>query len=510
MKRVTLRRALTDRGLLGSILAGDSWLPWRAILLASMGEELDADERVAFQSLTGRLTEPLERVEELWAVVGRRGGKTRSAATLAVYLAALCDHRKHLAAGERGLVLLLAQNTKAAAVAFNYCVGIFDSVPLLRELVTNRTSDTLSLSTGVDLEIRAASFKGLRSVTAVAVIADEVCFWPNDEAANADTEILNAVRPALATTGGPLICISSPYAKRGAVFDAYRRHYGPTGDLKILVARGASRDFNASLPQSVVDRALERDAASARAEYLAEFRNDLEIFISRELVEAAVDRDVLVRPPIPNLRYHAFADPSGGAHDSFTLAVAHREDDIAILDCLVERRPPFNAQEVVRDLAKTLREGYGLTTCVGDRYAAGWVQQSFAANGVTYLHSARDRSQIYADCLPLFTSGKVRLLDNKRLINQIVSLERRTSSPRDKIDHPAHGSDDAANSACASLVLAADRRNDVPKGYGMVVTAPRASFGTFDYAAQIDSAGAACLQIPRGVNPSRRFDHPGG
>jgi hypothetical protein len=55
------------------------------------------------------------------------------------------------------------------------------------------------------------------------------------------------VRPSLATTGGPLIAISSPYSRRGEVWEAYRRHYGPDGDARVLVAQGASRDFNPSL-----------------------------------------------------------------------------------------------------------------------------------------------------------------------------------------------------------------------------------------------------------------------
>jgi choline dehydrogenase-like flavoprotein len=45
------------------------------------------------------------------------------------------------------------------------------------------------------------------------------------------------------------------------------------------------------------------------------------------LLEAAVDPGVLVRPPVDGVRYHAFADPSGGAVDSFTLAIAHLEKD---------------------------------------------------------------------------------------------------------------------------------------------------------------------------------------
>ena len=89
------------------------------------------------------------------------------------------------------------------------------------------------------------------------MLADECVFWLSDESANPDVEILNAARPALATTQGPLIAISSPYARRGALWETYRRHYGPDGDPMILVAQGTTRDFNPDLPQSIIDRAME-------------------------------------------------------------------------------------------------------------------------------------------------------------------------------------------------------------------------------------------------------------
>jgi hypothetical protein len=48
----------------------------------------------------------------------------------------------------------------------------------------------------------------------------------------------------------------------------YRRYFGAGGDPSILVVQGAATQFNPTLPQSVVDRALERDHAAASAEYL--------------------------------------------------------------------------------------------------------------------------------------------------------------------------------------------------------------------------------------------------
>src|SRR5947209_12349541 len=98
---VPIRQALSDPALLGNVLAGDSWAAWRVLLTAAMGEQLTENERQQFKCLTGRECEPGRRVEELVAVVGRRGGKSRAMATLAVYLACLCDHTDVLARGER-------------------------------------------------------------------------------------------------------------------------------------------------------------------------------------------------------------------------------------------------------------------------------------------------------------------------------------------------------------------------------------------------------------------------
>jgi hypothetical protein len=112
-----------------------------------------------------------------------------------------------------------------------------------------------------------------------------LAFWYVDTAyANPDVEILNAVEPGLATTGGPLILASSPHARRGALWDVFKRHYGVFGDPLILVAHGATR--TPSLPQRVVDRALEKDRARATAEYLAQFRTDVEGFVAVEIIEA--------------------------------------------------------------------------------------------------------------------------------------------------------------------------------------------------------------------------------
>src|SRR6478609_6049047 len=134
---VTMRDALTDAQLLGNVLAGESWLAWWVLLIAGMGEKLTDDERVIFTRLTGREVEPLQRVEEAAFVVGRRGGKSRSMATLLAYIAGLCTH--NLVSGEAGIALCIAPDQRQAKITLDYCEAAFNESPMLRQLVANRT-----------------------------------------------------------------------------------------------------------------------------------------------------------------------------------------------------------------------------------------------------------------------------------------------------------------------------------------------------------------------------------
>src|SRR6516162_1962186 len=46
-----------------------------------------------------------------------------------------------------------------------------------------------------------------------------------------DVEVVNAIRRAIATIPDAiLLCASSPHARKGALWDAHRRHYAQDGD----------------------------------------------------------------------------------------------------------------------------------------------------------------------------------------------------------------------------------------------------------------------------------------
>jgi hypothetical protein len=455
--QVTLREALRDPQLLGSLLVGPSWEAWRVLLIAAMGEPLTAEERVVFKTFTGRDQEPGERVEEFVAIVGRRDGKSRALSVLETYIAGLCDHP--LLHGERGLLLCIAPDQRQAKISLDYCAANFEQSPVLRRLIANRLQESLELKNGVTVEVRGASWRRLRGPTYVCCVADESAFWYSDEvSANADSEILAAIRPGLATTGGPLLVASSPYARRGELWESFRKHYGHTGDRLILVAKGASKNFNPSLPQSVVDRAYERDPASAAAEYGGEFRSDLEAFVPLEVVQACIG-DFVERAPGAAKRYHAFVDPSGGSADSFTLAISSSEGDKVVIDAVREIKPPFSPEGVVEEFSLLLKS-YGLHQVRGDKYAGEWPREQFKKRGITYVICDKSKSDLFRDLLPLLNSGRVVLPKSDRLVNQLAGLERRVArSGKDSIDHGPGSHDDLANAVAGAVDPIAQARS---------------------------------------------------
>ncbi|WP_369719922.1 hypothetical protein AB8Z38_22160 [Bradyrhizobium sp. LLZ17] len=177
----------------------------------------------------------------------------------------------------------------------------------------------------------------------------EAAFFTTDEgSASPDAEIVKAIKPAMSTIPNAMLLVaSSPYAKRGILYEAYRDHFGKEGD-PTLVWQADTRTMNPSVPQSEIDEAYAADPASASAEFGAQFRNDIESYISLDAVLACVSDGIYERPAERGVTYSAFLDPAGGSgQDSYTLAIGHLDapTGMAIVDCIREAKPPFSPEE---------------------------------------------------------------------------------------------------------------------------------------------------------------------
>jgi hypothetical protein len=457
----SLLAALADPRLFAGHFKGSSWAAWKVFLAALTDEPMDDASLALYRRCTGRTVPPTAPFSEACLCVGRRGGKSRTLALIATYLATFRDYEPFLAPGEVATIAVLAANRAQARSIFRFVSGLLKAVAPLADMIEDESGEIITLTNRVVIEINTASFRTTRGYSFAAVLCDEIAFWRSDESsANPDTEILRALRPGMASIPGSILLLaSSPYAKKGELYNTYRRHYGKD-DARVLVWKADTATMNPRIDPAIIAEAYESDPEAAKAEYGAEFRDDLADWVTREAVDAVTMWGCRELQPEPGIPYAAFADPSGGANDAFTLAVAHlRDNSVGVLDAVLEIRPPFDPDVAVIECA-TLLNRFGVKRVVGDHYAGRWPVSRFAAHGITFEQSARPKSDLYHDALPLLNSKRVELLEHQRLSAQLCGLERRTSrAGRDSIDHSPGGHDDIANAVCGVLVgLELDRR----------------------------------------------------
>jgi hypothetical protein len=487
--------ALDDPSLFRPFFKGSSWAAWRVFLAALFALPTDTPPEV-FKAATWREKWPTAPFSEAAVIVGRRGGKSRVLALIAVYLACFRSYADHLAPGEYATIGVLAANRSQARSIFRFVIGLLKAVPLIQPMIVDDNTEAITLPNRVVIEIATASFRTTRGYSYAAILCDEIAFWHQDEtSANPDSEILRALRPGMASIHGSILLMaSSPYARRGELYNVFRRHFGKD-DARVLVWKADTATMNPKIDPAIIAEAYESDPQSAAAEYGALFRSDLADYITREAVDAVICWGRHELPPEPGIAYAAFADPSGGISDSMTLAVAHlRDGAICVLDAVLECKPPFDPEVAVAECTAVLNR-FGVTRVVSDKYAGDWPKARFAEHGIALEQSARPKSDLYHDLLPLLNAHRVELLDNHRLAAQLCGLERRTSRQgKDSIDHSPGGHDDLANSVAGVLVnLDLDRRPALVKQSDMLdagkpVTIPDV-VATFVAVLCVDKAG---------------------
>lgn len=453
--RLTVVGALRDPALLGGLPAFrnlETWRLWLIFLKAWDGLPLDDDEERIFCKYTGRTryAPPVGGYRRGIVISGRQSGKTQMAGAVTDTEALGATREPD---GADLYAIVVAQDQRGGTrVLFRYATAPFEIVPVLRESVIGRTAETLSLSNGSTLAVypcRPAAVRGLR---ASIVVLDELAFYTSSENYPTDVEMLRAAQPCLATTNGRLLILSSPDGQTGALWNLYRKHYG-RDDSPWLCWVASAAEMNPTLSADYLRAMAEDDPEAYRSEVLGEFRAGVSTLLDPAAIDQGVAAGVRERAPVVGTRYVAFCDPSGGRRDKFTVGVAHRDGDRAVLDLIRWWSPPFNPSSVVAEIADLLRR-YGCGRVVSDRYAGEFVAEQFRAAGIEHRASDADRSTIYLDVLSLINSGRVVLLDVPDLLRELRGLERRRgASGRDRVDHRAGAHDDIANSCCGALRL---------------------------------------------------------
>lgn len=457
---LTILEAMQSKKWFKPFFEGQSWEPWKAFLATLFGLPLSPQQLVIYRRFTGRAEASRERAREAWMIVGRRGGKTRISALIAVYLAIFRDYTPFLAPGEMATIPIISSDVKQTRQALGYIKAMVNQIPAVRACVTQEKVESVLFNERVLCEVHTASFRSTRGYTVVTALCDEIAFWMNDDTSkNPDTEIIAAIKPGMLTIPGALLLgMSSPYARKGVLWEAFQDHYGKEGD-DILVWKAPTLAMNmGSTPEATIEiekfvaAEYEKDDAVAAAEYGAEFRKDLTDFVSLEILRACTIEGRAFSLRVVGQSHYAFCDPSGGEQDSFTLAIGHKSPEgKVVIDWLTEIRAPFNPKHAVAECADVLN-AYGCGSVHGDHYGGQLVRSMFLEESITYIIADKAKSDYYVDLIPLLNSHMIELPDpatnqvNKRLRAQLLGLERKTGrSGKDSIDHPAGMHDDVCN-----------------------------------------------------------------
>jgi hypothetical protein len=474
-----LYEAMIDPNVFGRTFAGTTFWPWRCVAKFLDGLPLEPAELELWQAITGRSTPSRRPFAEAYLIKPRRAGGTLFAAAVGLH-AALADYRLKLGPGEVATVALIASDRKQARQLMNYCKGLIADSPMSAAEVTNTTAETIAFRHNVMLEIHTTSWRSTRGYSYAAVVLDELSFFRDDLSANPDVELVRAVRPGLLNLGGRLIGLSSPHSRRGHLWEMFRAHFGKSAPVLVIQAGGPT--LNPTLNQEALDRQRAEDPIAARSEQDAQFREDISQFLTDDVLDPALRPGRKALPFMREARYYAFVDPSGGRHDSMTMAIAHQETGgRLLLDKLVIARPPFVPEDVVTRFGEVL-SAYSLRRVMGDRYGADWVSSAFAKVGVIYEPAEKDKSSIYVETLPCFAQGLVKLLDVPALETELRLLERkpRAGGRGDFVDHPPRATDDAANAACGALWLASRQPASTVTDVGGAISRTKTDYDVLD------------------------------
>jgi hypothetical protein len=452
-KGLTIIEVIEDKKLFGPLFRNqETWRHWKVFLKGLFGLGMDEEEAKFFSEHTGRTTAPAKQFSECFCIAGRRAGKSFISAVISSYLAIFRDWSAYLSQGEVGWIFVVSPDRQQSRVVLSYIKAIFRLDPF-SDLVEKELASEIRLKNGVSVEVRTASFRSIRGYTVLAAVCDEIAFLRSEESATPDTELVTALLPALATTPGSLLlAISTPYMRAGVLWQAYKEFYAKDEADIPLIWKASTQTMNPVFKESAIRKLFQRDKVAARAEWAADFRQDLESYMPLELIEAVTIPGRTMLLPEPNVRYLAFTDPSGGVSDSFTLAIGHKDAERVIIDRVEEVRAPFDPKTVVGEFAPVLRS-YRVSEVVGDKFSGRWCSSSFRENGIAYRDTDTPASDIYIEFQALVSMRKVQLLDNERVRTQLQQLERRTApGGRDRVTHPDGFHDDCANAVAGCAI----------------------------------------------------------
>lgn len=476
-QRVALK-AVYGCELSKDVVSDDGWS--ELDIWAQLQENCEYDE-LGFLTKVHETPYVPQEYPEAWLVVGVRGGKTdRFAATITAYEATCGGHEAFVRGKGRPVVCFdVAQDLRMARYSLHSIKAIIESMPWAMSAgwITNVTADRIDLKNNVTIATTPPTVKSIRGYDSPVGVGDECGVWWSDlDSANPDIEIFRQLSSRQAQFEFPkLVGISSPWSKVGLL---YQRWQAGTNGTKLVCDRCKDvrrencpecerirmphkgrlilHSTSAGLGNPLIRRPwlqaqLNADPANFRREYLAEFQDSLSGFLPSELVDRAVDRGTLERPPAERNVYIAAMDPAF-RQDTFAFTIVHMDPQKGVVQDVVRQWKPMvgmslNPAEILPEIGRLLKQ-YRTFSVYSDQFQFEALlqlayQHGFSIEGVDF--TATSKADIYGNLKSLVAQGRIRLLDDADTVRELKQLEMQlTAGGGVRIAAPRQAHDDLA------------------------------------------------------------------
>jgi hypothetical protein len=350
------------------------------ILRVLYGLPLSKDQEDIFKILTKNKGKyiPGQVKDEAVLALGARAGKSFIASICALYEATRDTWKKYLDKGEYAYICIVAtRELQARKIIQENCLRMLKNSPVLEKWIIKSTDLEITLKGKVKIISGPCNSTALRGLPIAVLILDEIAFY-RIEGPKADETIFNSLRPRQAQfINNKLFLISTAGAKQGLFFNFFNEGFR----IQDRLTCQASTSFvNPLIPMAFLEKERARDFDNYMREFEAIFSEKLEAFFSFELMQ----RPFVLAGDLPYKSEYIYClalDQSGlSGRDRFALAIAHKEGDIAIVD--VVRSWETKDLDIILDEIKTLAKAYHLNEAIIDKYAKGYVENSFKKIGL--------------------------------------------------------------------------------------------------------------------------------
>jgi len=388
-------------------------------------------------------------------VSGRRVGKSRTAAWLALHAAATNKNYQ---------VLITAPSQRQSTELFNQVKKEIRISEISDEEwgIGRSTRTEINFTSGSRIKVVPLGTDGtnVRGFGADMLIVDEAAF--------VDDQIFEEVlTPMLAFGDGEFILLSTPLAKQGYLWDQWKKVAGKVENREGWVGKQVATADNPRIKPSFIKNQREQLSHSQfKKEYLGEFDTASGTFFNQDNV---LDDAVAVSDTVDQTSEVCYLGVDLGGSGDDRSVYTSVDDDGNVFD--VEYTQDVPLTEAMRRVTE-LDSYHNYTTIMIDATGLGegivdQLKEELGRNKVTGFKFTNEKKQsLYNTLKTHIQDKKIRynyISDKKEsenlMVNELLELEKSyTPSGKTKIEHPSGGHDDFSDSL-ALAVWAKSRKN---------------------------------------------------